>query len=111
MEIQVKPADDATILEVTGEIDGSSAPQLQEHIVALAQPGSKLLLDLSGVSFMSSAGLRVLLLLYRQISGGGGQVVLVGLSDALKDTMAATGFLKYFKTTDDIGAGLEALRQ
>ena len=111
MELQVILSDDVTILEVVGEIDGSTAPMFQQQVVSLAQSGVKLLLDMSGVTFMSSAGLRVLLLLYRQISGVGGNVVLVGLSPSLRDTMAATGFLKYFKTTDEIGAGLEALRQ
>jgi anti-sigma B factor antagonist len=111
MDIQTTATGDATILSVSGEIDGSTAPLLQEQVIAHTQPGSKILLDMTNVPFMSSAGLRVLLLLYRQISGGGGQVVLVGLSESLQDTMTATGFLKYFKTTDDINAGLEALRQ
>ena len=68
-------------------------------------------MDLSHVGFMSSAGLRVMLLLHRQVSGGNGQVVLVGLSDEIKDTMTATGFLKYFTTTNTVDAGLATLNQ
>ncbi len=64
-----------------GDIDGSTAPVLQDQILAVAQPGCRLLLDMTQVSYMSSAGLRVMLLLHRQISGGKGKVVLVGLSE------------------------------
>jgi anti-sigma B factor antagonist len=111
METQVQEYDGVTIVRIAGEVDGSTAPVLQDEVLAYAQPGCRLLLDMSLVEFMSSAGLRVMLLLHRQISGGNGQLMLVGLSQALQDTMAATGFLKYFATSDDIDTGLEALRQ
>jgi anti-sigma B factor antagonist len=109
MDVQLKPFADATVVEVSGDVDGSTAPALQESVLSVAQPGCRLLLDLSRVGFMSSAGLRVMLLLYRQIAGGKGHAVLVGLSDEIKDTMAATGFLKFFATADTLDAGLQAL--
>ena len=111
MEVQVRTEGDVTILEASGDVDGSTAPNLQEQVLACAKSGCKMLMDMSNVGFMSSAGLRVMLLLHRQISGGNGKVVLVGLSDEIKDTMAATGFLKFFTTTDTIDAGLDALNQ
>lgn len=111
MEVQTRNSDKITILEVSGEIDGSTAPILQEKVAAAATPGCKLLLDMSKVEFMSSAGLRVMLVIYRQISSGSGQCVLYGLSESLRDTMAATGFLKFFTLTDDLDAGLQTLRQ
>ncbi len=109
METQVQEYDGVTIVRIAGEIDGSTAPVLQDEVLAYAQPGCKLLLDVSLVEFMSSAGLRVMLLLHRQITGNG-QLILVGLSPSLQDTMAATGFLKYFVTSEDVDTGLEALR-
>lgn len=110
MELDVQEFDGVTLMRVAGEIDGSTAPLLQDQVLVAAQPGCRLLLDMSLVEFMSSAGLRVLLLLHRQISGSG-QLILAGLSEALRDTMAATGFLKYFVVTDNVEAALEALRQ
>ena len=109
MDVQVQDYDGVSILTVSGEVDGSTASILQDQVLAVAYEGCRLLLDMSQVEFMSSAGLRVMLLLHRQISGSG-QVILAGLSDSLKDTMAATGFLNYFTLTDDVNAGLEALR-
>lgn len=109
MDVQAKPFHDAIVVEVAGDVDGSTAPALQEHILAAAQPGCRLLVDMTQVGFMSSAGLRVMLILHRTISGGKGRVVLVGLSADIRDTMSATGFLKFFTTADTLDAGLQAL--
>lgn len=59
---------------------------------------------------MSSAGLRVLLLLYRQVASHKGQIILVGLSPAILDTMSVTGFLKFFTVMDKIEAAMTALQ-
>jgi anti-sigma B factor antagonist len=63
---------------------------------------------MTNVSYMSSAGLRVMLLLHRQISGKG-KVVIVGLNEDIKSTMSATGFLKFFTTADTLDEGVTAL--
>jgi anti-sigma B factor antagonist len=60
---------------------------------------------------MSSAGLRVMLVLYRTISGNNGKVILSGLNESIQDAMSATGFLKFFTTVDSRDAALEMLRQ
>jgi anti-sigma B factor antagonist len=102
------------VVTMVGEIDGSTAPRAQEQILALAGTGTvgtggKVILDMTGVTYMSSAGLRMLLLAYRTISGKGGKIVLVGLSSDLQDTMSATGFLDFFTCTDTLDAGLKEL--
>jgi anti-sigma B factor antagonist len=111
MEVNTYTQGDVTILEVTGDVDGSTAPTLQEHVLAVAQPGCRLLLNMERIDFMSSAGLRIMLLLHRRISGGIGKVVLVGLSESIRDTMTATGFLKFFATADTLEDGLQVLDQ
>ncbi len=109
MEVNTYTQGDVTILEVIGDVDGSTAPTLQEHVLAVAQPGVRLLMNVEQINYMSSAGLRIMLLLYRRISGGIGKVVLVGLSEPIRDTMTATGFLKYFTTAETMEDGLLAL--
>ena len=99
------------VLEVAGAIDGSSAPELRDAIMNATQNEKRLLLDLHGVHFMSSAGLRVMLLLHRQLQQNDGHVVLVGLLDPIHDAMDATGFLKYFETAPDIESGADLLRK
>jgi anti-sigma B factor antagonist len=110
MEITTRKEDDGcTIIEVKGAIDGSSAPALREAIDHATQSSQQLLLDMQNVHFMSSAGLRVMLLLHRQLQENGGRVVLVGMLEPIYDAMEATGFLKYFETAPDLDTGKTVL--
>ncbi len=68
-----------------------------------------MILDMHDVSYMSSAGLRVLLVMYRTITSKSGKVALIGLSEDIRDTMAMTGFLDFFTYQDTLEEGLEAL--
>jgi len=109
MNVNVTQESNYTLLRASGDVDGATAPTLQEAVLDAAEPGCRLLLDMSEVTYMSSAGLRIMLLLYRQITAGKGKAILVGLSEDLQDTMSATGFLKFFTLADDIAGGVIAL--
>jgi anti-sigma B factor antagonist len=109
MEITVKSSGQVMVVEMAGDIDSNTAPQTQEQILPLVQPGAKILLDMSGVEYMSSAGLRMLLSTYRQVSRQNGGIVLVGLAEEIKDTMSVTGFLNFFMIRDTVDEGLKAL--
>ena len=91
MEIAKKNYDQASVLEIHGDIDGHTAPMVQEKILDEMEPGLPLLIDMSAVGFMSSAGLRVLLTTYRRAVQAKNKVLLVGLSDEIEETMSATG--------------------
>ena len=110
MNITVKRVEQITLVEITGEIDGKTAPQAQGQILPLLEPGGKMLVDMSGVGYMSSAGLRLMLSMHRQATANKGQLVLVGLSEDIKDTMTATGFLNFFATEETVEAGLTSLQ-
>jgi anti-sigma B factor antagonist len=62
------------------------------------------------VAYMSSAGLRMMLLLYRHALGKDSRIALVGLSEEIRDTMSATGFLDFFVVSDTVDSGLALLR-
>ena len=111
IQVDVSNQDETTVVAVTGAVDGGSAPGLQTQLLPLLQPGGALVLNLGGVNDMSSAGLRVLLLLYRQAMTGKGRVVLAGLAESIKDTMTITGFLKFFTVADNVEQALVALRR
>jgi anti-sigma B factor antagonist len=111
MKIETTTREEITVVALTGELDGRTAPVVQKELMPLTEPGCKILLDLSGVTYMSSAGLRTLLLLYRQIDAEDGRVVLVGLREMIRDTMAVTGFLDFFDDYAALDQGVVALTQ
>ena len=104
MEVIRSIIQDVNVVKLTGDLDGSNASNVQAQIMPLAIANVKMILDMSEVAYMSSAGLRMLLVMYRTINSKSGKVVLVGLSEEIQDTMAMTGFLDFFtylKTLDD----------
>lgn len=98
-----------TVLEIEGNIDGKTAPLFQEPVLSHIKPEARLLLDLSQVEFMSSAGLRAMLLIYREAGSKQVRLVLVGLNENIRTTMIATGFLKFFTVLESLADGLAAL--
>ncbi|NJD19098.1 MAG: STAS domain-containing protein [Gemmatimonadetes bacterium] len=98
-----------TVIAPSGDIDSRSAPEFQEAALSDLQGGERLLLDLSGVPFVSSAGLRVLLLIHRQAHASKVRVALCGLNPDVRSSMSATGFLSFFTVRTSREEGLAAL--
>lgn len=111
MEISSRSADDATVVILQGELDGKTAPAAQQQIVPLIPAQGKIVLDMHQVGYMSSAGLRMMLLLYRQALAKDTKIALAGLSEEIRDTMSATGFLDFFVVSDTVDEGLSLLRE
>ncbi|MBW4467410.1 MAG: anti-sigma factor antagonist [Pegethrix bostrychoides GSE-TBD4-15B] len=98
------------LIELLGDVDGSTAPLVQADVLAAAAPNVKMILDMTQVAYLSSAGLRMLLSVYRQVSVQSGQVVLVGLMEEIQDTMSITGFLEFFTVADELEAAFSLLQ-
>lgn len=109
MEIRVEQQNGIDVAVLVGEINGHTAPIVQEKLLPTVVIGCRVLLDMSQVTYMSSAGLRILLLLYRQIAEHRGRVVLTGLPEKIWDTMAITGFLDFFEAYPTFESGMAAL--
>jgi anti-sigma B factor antagonist len=108
VEVTQTMVQDVNVVGLVGDLDGSTAPNVQAQIVPLIVPGAKLILDMNKVSYMSSSGLRMLLVTYRMITSKSGKVILVGLSEDIQDTMAMTGFLGFFTYVQTLDEGLKA---
>jgi anti-sigma B factor antagonist len=109
MEINSKKVEDVAVVQLDGELTAQTTGQTQEKVLELVEPHAKMILDMTRVPFMSSAGLRMLLVLYRTISGRGGKILLVGLSEDLQSMMSLTGFLDLFHHHPTLEAGLAEL--
>jgi anti-sigma B factor antagonist len=110
MTVNIREVSGVHVVELAGELDANTSPVAQQRILPLAVENARIVLDMGGVSFMSSAGLRLLLSTYRQVAAQKGAVALTGLSEDLKDTMSMTGFLSFFTIYDTTDAGVAALQ-
>jgi len=102
MEVTIETKDDILIITLEGSIDSKTAPDVQQKVLESSAESKNVILDLSKVDFVSSAGLRVLLMLYRQIKAKNGKVVLVGVSEEITDVMSMTGFINFFEIEDTV---------
>lgn len=103
MEFRALTREDIAIISVFGRIDATSAPDLEGALDQYVNAGSiKLVVDFSGVEYISSAGLRVLLSVRKRLVPLKGELVLAGLRPFVREVFDMTGFSKIFplyKTT------------
>jgi anti-sigma B factor antagonist len=109
MELNITTVAPVTVVEIGGEIDAKTVTQAQERIAPLVHPGCKILLDMRRVTYLSSAGIRMLLTTYREVASNDGRLVLVGLSAEIQDMLDTIGFLRYFTIHETVDEGLAVL--
>jgi anti-sigma B factor antagonist len=108
MEATIKEFKHCDVITVKGRVDSSTAPQLSQVLDKATEDGHfKLVLDLSGLEYMSSAGFRALLATQRTCKRyNRGEVVLATVPTRIKEALELAGFTDLFKTFDDVLAGV-----
>ena len=95
------------VVTVDGEIDLDNASDLSEvALAAMQEIGPSVVLDLSGVTFMDSTGLKVLLAVHKRAELAGGRLVLAGPTRSVNRVVGITGFDQMFTVCEDVTAAL-----
>ncbi|MDR3054701.1 MAG: STAS domain-containing protein [Zoogloeaceae bacterium] len=101
MLVSYEEAGEVQIAAIEGRINGSNADELEETLLALLNKGSqKLVLDFSGVDYISSAGLRVVLLIAKQTAAASGTLVLCGMQAGVFEVFEMCGFVDILNIDD-----------
>ena len=79
-------------LDIDGRVDTTTSPQLQQRILQAFQKGSTVILNLEKVEYISSAGLRALLIGQKTANSKGGSMKLVHVCDGVMKVFQMTGF-------------------
>jgi len=106
MEITVRELKHVVVIKITERIDSSTAPEVEQILQSLQYQGKyKLVIDISELEYISSAGYRVLLSAQRNsMRHDRGEVVLVGVPEPIRQALDISGFTDYFKIYKDISA-------
>ena len=91
MTMEIKKNAEATVIEVVGRLDTTSAPALEKAINEDIGDAKNLVLDLKGVQYISSAGLRVLLGAQKKMQKIGSMKV-INVCQEVMDVFEMTGF-------------------
>jgi len=82
-----------SVVAAAGRLDSSSAPQFLATVNAATGPGiTGLVMDLGDVPYMSSAGLRVILIAAKTLAARGGRLALCGLAPQVAEVIALSRF-------------------
>ncbi len=87
----------ALVIAPEGRVDSVSSSELEKLVVSRIEAGEKrLVLDLSGVEYISSAGLRVLLMAAKRLKEPPAGLVLCGMGPSVRTVLELAGFLPLF---------------
>ena len=108
MQISIKAAEDVTIVALEGRLDSETSPVAEGRLAALVADGAnKVVVDFDGLSYLSSAGLRVLLAAARALKTRNGEMRICCLRHAVREVFDISGFITVFAVFPSVSDALE----
>jgi anti-anti-sigma factor len=93
---------DIEICRISGKLDVNTASEVDKKLSDAINSGNKkIVLDLQGLDYLSSAGMRVLLKAYRRMEASKGELVLTSLNDKVLEIFAIAGLDHFFVLTSN----------
>jgi len=111
MEINAQIVDGIVNFTVSGRLDAATSVDADKQFGEVIAAGNvKLLFDLSGMEYISSAGLRVLLVVAKKVQQQGGRIALAALVPNVKEVFEISGFSAIFKIFASSDEAIKFLR-
>jgi anti-anti-sigma factor len=105
MQITARDQKGITVFALEGRVDSAGAAEMDSTLQSAAAEGKrKMVLDMSGVTYINSAGLRTLADILTQNRANGGDLRLVALSPKVERVFKIIGFDKFFETYNTVDA-------
>ena len=92
MTVKLMKQGENVVLFLEGRIDTMTAPEAQEALLPMVDNFGSIILDFEKVSFVSSAGLRVLLMLQKKCNAQGKEMKLIHVKPSIMEVFDMTGF-------------------
>ncbi|MGX8716509.1 MAG: STAS domain-containing protein [bacterium] len=107
MDVGLNKIENVTILSIKGRADVSSAPKLENACKKILDQHEKdIIIDCTQLDFISSAGLRVLLKLAKEIKKNAGRLAVAHVNDLVRNILEISGFIELFPIYDNVVKGL-----
>lgn len=108
MNLEQEIRGDIAILRPVGRLDSATSPELERTVLErLASGCNRIVFDLGDMDYVSSAGLRVILLAGKKLRASQGKLVLAGMRDVVRDVFEMSGFLSLFAVTPNLDDALQ----
>lgn len=110
MDVTISEKQDAFVVSVNGRVDAVTAPELEKTISTyIDKDKGNIVLDFSELEYISSAGLRVVLVTAKKMKAKQGELLVSGLKDTVKDVFELSGFYSIIKIFDTVEAAIEQM--
>lgn len=107
IKVTTREAGDRTVIDVEGEVDVFTAPKLRETIIGAINDGKdRLIVNLSGVDFMDSTGLGVLVGGLKRVKERNGELAIAGAQGTVLRVLNVTGLNAVFPLHDSVDAAV-----
>ena len=107
MEFQTEEKNQKTILKVSGRMDATTSSEFEEKCEELIKNGAMhIVVDLSGLEYISSAGLRSILAVGKKLKSDGGSVAFCNLTGMVKEVFDISGFGSHFAVHETLESAL-----
>ena len=92
MEIISTEKNGLTIVSLAGRLDANSSSDVTEKLEPIADDGAKILFNLEAMEYVSSAGLRALLIVAKKVRSNNGKMCLAALNENVREVFDVSGF-------------------
>ncbi|TNH30319.1 STAS domain-containing protein [Micromonospora orduensis] len=105
LELSVRPGRGCTVLEVHGELDMATAPQLRDALQRLIEAGDRhVVVDLADVGFMDSSALGALVVMFKAFREVSGRLSLAAVQPAVRTVLTVTSVDRVMRVHEDVRA-------
>ena len=110
MEFHAKKEGAVSVVTITGRLDAVTASEYESKVTQLINGGdTRIVIDFDGLGYISSAGLRGLLVTAKLVKARSGDVCFANVKGPVKEVFAISGFQSIFKMHDSVAAAVAAL--
>ena len=112
MNVEVQREGDSLVLSTEGRVDGTNANSFQDAMQQAIQDSDKsVILDFANLTYISSAGLRVILLVAKGLQRQGAQFAACSMTEPVKEVFIISGFDKIIPIHDSQESALGSLNR
>jgi len=105
LELEKRKEDKGIVVSVNGKVDSVTSPELETYLDSVSnENNTHIILDLSGMDYIASAGLRVVIVMAKKLRAKDTDLFLAGLSGPVQKVFQMSGFysiIKIFDTLDE----------
>ncbi|MDD5332547.1 MAG: STAS domain-containing protein [Rhodoferax sp.] len=110
MDIQTRKVANATLVSISGRLDAVTAPVYEKAVAQLMSSAEiAFIVDFDALDYISSAGLRALLVTAKQLKGKSGQIRFANVKGTVKEVFEISGFGAIFQIDDSVASALSKL--